>query len=155
MLIANNVLRAYLHCHTSRLSCKRSSLGPHHRGTQNIFDKMHRCPERRTQTTAHQNYASPVQPTSEKGRTPSMEILLKAPSVSDSKPIVASHSTTKAFGNFDSMLVLVGTTSPILRSKTSDISSQASPVRPRLESFIAKAITFSIDGFGSGNAQRF
>mmetsp|Transcript_92784 Transcript_92784/g.300092 ORF Transcript_92784/g.300092 Transcript_92784/m.300092 type:complete len:208 (+) Transcript_92784:937-1560(+) len=69
---------------------------------------------------------------------------------SEGKPIDASHSATKLHGNFESMLVLVGTTSPILRRSTSEISSSASEVMPRLESRMANAMTHSMLGLGSG-----
>mmetsp|Transcript_41871 Transcript_41871/g.126497 ORF Transcript_41871/g.126497 Transcript_41871/m.126497 type:complete len:225 (+) Transcript_41871:276-950(+) len=67
----------------------------------------------------------------------------------------ASHSSTKAHGNFDKLFVFVGTMSPILRSNTSAISSSASPHKPRLESRMASPSTVSNDGFGSGSGQRF
>merc|ERR1719469_124666 len=71
------------------------------------------------------------------------------------KPMSTNHSSISALGNFDKLLVLVGTTSPILVNRTSEISSSPSPVRPRLESRMANAMTCSTEGLGLGNSQRF
>mmetsp|Transcript_30272 Transcript_30272/g.51854 ORF Transcript_30272/g.51854 Transcript_30272/m.51854 type:complete len:101 (+) Transcript_30272:140-442(+) len=62
-----------------------------------------------------------------------------------------SHSSTRLQGNLDKLFVGVGTTSPIFRSKTSEISSSASAQRPRFESRSASAITFWAVGLGSGS----
>merc|ERR1719476_296083 len=52
-----------------------------------------------------------------------------------------SHSFTRVAGNFDRLLVLVGTTEPILRKSTSEISSSDSPAMPLFESRMARAST--------------
>merc|ERR1719476_746018 len=70
------------------------------------------------------------------------------------KPISSSHSSTRAAGNFDRLLVQVGTTEPILRKSTSEISSSDSPAMPLFESRMARASTSWALGFGSGNGQR-
>merc|ERR1719401_2122626 len=66
-------------------------------------------------------------------------------------PISTSHSCTREHGNLERLFVAVGTISPILLSKTSEISSSASPARPRLESRMAIPSTVSAEGFGSGS----
>merc|ERR1719336_2711214 len=71
------------------------------------------------------------------------------------KPMETSHSFTSTHGNFERLLVFVCTTSPMLVSKTSEISSSASLVSPRLESRIARLMISSTEGFGSGNSHRF
>merc|ERR1712012_1083486 len=71
------------------------------------------------------------------------------------KPTETSHSFTSTHRNFERLLVLVCTTSPMLVSNTSEISSSASLVNPRLESRIARLMMSSTEGLGSGNSHRF
>mmetsp|Transcript_80707 Transcript_80707/g.254688 ORF Transcript_80707/g.254688 Transcript_80707/m.254688 type:complete len:288 (-) Transcript_80707:107-970(-) len=73
----------------------------------------------------------------------------------DGNPMETNHSATREHGNLESMLVFVGTMSPIFRNRTSEISSSASEVRPRLESLMARAMTVSTLGFGSGSGHLF